>query len=75
MMSAAQMTAHQPTGEAAIAVGKASPGLAVTGAMLAGIPLETWVAIATLVYLLVQISYSTWKWVREMKAKKGPADV
>jgi len=74
MMASATLPS-QHTAETAFAVGKSSPPIAVTAAMLAGIPLEKWVAIATLAYIALQAAYLLWKWAREVRAKKGATDV
>lgn len=43
---------------------KASPGLAVMTGALAGMTIETWVAILTILYLLIVIAEKLWKWRR-----------
>lgn len=47
------------------AAGKATPALAVSGATMAGVSLDTWVMGATLLYLVLQIAYLIWKFFRE----------
>jgi hypothetical protein len=44
-------------GEYITAVTKASPPVAVTGISLAGVSLNEWVLIATLLYTILQISF------------------
>lgn len=70
----ANFSSHQAAGDALSALGKSSPPVAVTTAMIAGVSLEQWVVILTVVYLAVQISYSLWKWTRELTAKKAGPD-
>ena len=50
-----------------IAAAKASPPVAVITATASGLSLEDWVFVATLVYLVVQIAYLLWKWVRDIR--------
>ena len=48
-----------------VAVGKSAPPVAVGTAAAVGIPLEDWVMILTIVYLLLQIVYLGYKfWTR-----------
>lgn len=49
----------------------APPVLVSAGTSLGGIPLNEWVAIATITYILLQGTYLLWKWYREYKATKG----
>jgi len=44
-------------GEGAVALSKAAPPVAVTGLAVAGVSLQDWVFILTLVYLVLQISH------------------
>ena len=61
-------------GGEAFAVGvKTSPGMAVSAAIVAGIPLEHWVVYLTVALLLVQLGYSLWKWARELRRAKTGA--
>lgn len=47
---------------------KASPAIAVTGwALMNGMTLEKWLALATLIYIGLQAGYLLWKWYREWK--------
>lgn len=49
------MSLESHAGEYTAAAGKASPPLLVSGAAVAGISLQDWVLIATLVYTVLQI--------------------
>lgn len=62
-------------GDAAAALGKSTPAVAVSAAAIAGVPLEQWAIILTIVYLVLQITYLTWKWVREWQGKRISSDV
>lgn len=42
---------------------------AVGGAAVAGITLNEWVAIVTIIYVLVQTAFLIWKWHKEAKGK------
>ena len=53
-------------GESAVAAGKASIPIAVSGAAAAGLSLQEWVFIATLVYLGLQIAHLIFKWWRDL---------
>jgi hypothetical protein len=48
-------------GEYFAAAGKASPPVAIIGITEAGVTLQDWVLIATLLYTLLQISLLAWK--------------
>jgi hypothetical protein len=73
-MMSSVLSSHHTAGDAVAALGKSSPPVAVTTAMIAGVPLETWVVILTVVYLGVQISYLLWKWARELTSRKAGPD-
>lgn len=45
---------------------KAAP--AIGGAILSGITLNQCVALATLLYILIQIGYLLWKWHKEARS-------
>ena len=50
-------------------VTKSAPPVVVTAAAVAeNITLNEWVAIATIVYVVLQAGYLVWKWYREYKA-------
>lgn len=51
---------------------KASPPVTITAvAWMSGLTLNEIVALATLAYVVLQAAYLIWKWVREIKAKRG----
>lgn len=56
--------------EYVVAMGKAAPPLAVTGATAVGWGLQDWVLIATLIYTLLQIALLIRRYVRERFAEK-----
>ena len=49
------------------AAAKSAPPIAVLAADTAGLTLEQWVFIATLIYLALQSGYLLWKWVRDIR--------
>jgi len=49
---------------------KATPPVAVSGATIAGIEVPNLVQLATLVYLVVLITYKCWHWYREWRGYK-----
>lgn len=51
-------------GDVSIATMKASPPVV---AMVCGLTLNEWVAVATIVYILLQTLYLGWKWRRERR--------
>ena len=57
----------------AAAAAKAAPPVAVSGAMIAGVPMSDIVLFLTAIYLLFQIGYLGWKWAKEWREsdKKG----
>lgn len=57
----------------AAAAGKASPSIAVTGAAVAGIPLQDWVLMATLAYTVLQIALLVRKYLKERRAERAAA--
>lgn len=59
------------------AAGKAAPPIAVSTAASAGMTLQDWVLIATLLYTLLQIAYLGYKIARDHRERKakGSADV
>jgi len=62
-------------GDAVSASMKASPPLAVGTLSASGVSLEEWVFIATLVYLVLQILYLGYKFVRDLRRdRKEQAD-
>lgn len=42
---------------------------AIGGTAIAGLTLNEWVAVATLIYVVLQIGFLIWKWRQEAKAK------
>lgn len=46
------------------AAAKASPPVLYMGVRLLGVSLPDWVAIATLVYILLQAAHLIWRWRR-----------
>lgn len=55
----------------AAAAAKAAPPVAVSGAMIAGVPMSDVVLGLTAVYLLLQIGYLVWKWRKEARGRGG----
>lgn len=60
----AQRVAH----DVSVAAAKIAPPAAL---MFFGLTLNEWVAVATIVYLVLQIGYLVWKWRREMRRKSA----
>jgi membrane protein implicated in regulation of membrane protease activity len=56
-------------GEALGAAGKVSPGVAYVAGSAAGLTLDQWVAIATLVYLALQTALLVWKFFRDRRGQ------
>lgn len=56
-------------GTAAGAVAKAAPPVTVAGAVAAGANLDRVVVVLTIIYLVGQISYLGWRWVREWRQR------
>ena len=53
---------------------KATPAVAVTSSMLAGVNMASWVPPLTAVFLLMQIGWLAWKYWEKIKAvRKGEA--
>lgn len=59
-------------GESAVAIGKAIPGIAASGLVVAGVPLESWVVILTVVFLVLQIAYLGYRFARDLS--RGDSD-
>lgn len=51
-------------GDVTVAAAKSAPPVTVLGL---GLTLNEWVAVFTLGYLFLQISYLVWKWVKEYR--------
>lgn len=62
------MSLTTDTGEYVSAVTKASPPIAVTGASIAGMSLQEWVLVATLVYTVLQIALLIYNFVKKRRA-------
>ncbi len=56
-------------GTAAGAVAKAAPPVTVASAVAAGADLDRVVVVLTIIYLVGQISYLAWRWVREWRQR------
>jgi len=53
---------------------KAAPPIAITTAVtVGGLTLNEWVAIATLLYIVLQSGWLVWKWYHAIKDKKNEA--
>jgi hypothetical protein len=51
---------------------KAAPPIAITTAVtVGGITINEWVAIATLIYIVLQSGWLVWKWYHAIKDKKN----
>ena len=59
------MSLEHHASESIYAAGKASPALAVTGATVAGVDLQTWVLIATLVYTVLQVALLVYNFIKD----------
>lgn len=60
------MIGRQVAGE----VLRASPSLAAVLAAMIGIPLQSWVYIAAIVYTVAQTAYLVWRWAREWRGHR-----
>ncbi len=54
-------------GDAYSAAGKAGPPLAIVGSSAAGLTLEDWVMIVTIIYVVLQILYLGFKFIRDLR--------
>jgi len=61
-------------GEYTAALGKATPPLAVSASAIAGLSLQDWVLIATLVYTVLQTALLVWKFLRDRRAGEARND-
>jgi uncharacterized membrane protein len=50
---------------------KAAPPIAITTAAVGGLTLNEWVALATLLYIVLQSGWLVWKWYHAIKDKKN----
>jgi len=67
------MTPEQKSDIASEAI-KAAPPIAITTAVtVGGLTLNEWVAIATLLYIVLQSGWLVWKWYHAIKDKKNEA--
>jgi uncharacterized membrane protein len=67
------MTPEQKSDIASEAI-KAAPPVAITTAVtVGGLTLNEWVAIATLLYIVLQSGWLVWKWYHAIKDKKNEA--
>lgn len=57
--------------DAYAAAAKSGPPVAVTALSVAGVGLQDWVLIVTLVYVVLQSAYLLWKWARDLRTKTG----
>ena len=55
--------------EVAGEIARAAPPVAVVGASIAGVPMNTIVLVLTMIYLVLQIAFLLYKWVRAMRGK------
>lgn len=74
MLETPRQIADGPGSDAMIAAGKSTLPVAVTALSIGGVGLEDWVFILTAVYLVLQIGYLVWKWMRALRGSKVPAD-
>ncbi|MFK3846625.1 hypothetical protein [Stenotrophomonas sp. NPDC078853] len=51
------------------AAAKAAPPVTVAGAVAAGANLDAVVVVLTIIYLVGQISYLGWRWIRELRQR------
>lgn len=69
------MSVHQQTGETAItAAAKLAIPASVTSVTLAGIHLQDWVLIGTLVYTVLMITEKLWKWWKAWRSHDDAAE-
>ena len=54
---------------------KAAPPIAITAVTVGGITINEWVAIATLIYIVLQSGWLVWKWYHAIKDKKNEAQI
>ena len=69
MLESHRHITDSPAGEAVSALTKTSLPVGVSGAALAGVPLETWVMIATLVYTVASFAHLVYRVVREQRGE------
>jgi hypothetical protein len=69
------MTDHYQHHEsAAVIAGKLSPSIGVAGVTLAGVQLQEWVLILTIIYTLLMIGEKLWKWLKAWGGERDATD-
>ncbi len=69
------MADHYQHGESAAAIaGKLSPSIGVAGVTLAGVHLQDWVLILTIIYTVLMIGEKLWKWRKAWEAERDATD-
>lgn len=69
------MTPEQKSDIASEAI-KAAPPIAITTAVtVGGLTLNEWVAIATLLYIVLQSGWLVWKWYHAIKDKNNETQI
>lgn len=63
------MEQHHAAQQTVVETAKALP--AVTGATVATLTLNEWVAVATFFYITIQAAYLVWKWRKEWKKSRA----
>ena len=53
---------------------EAAPPVTYAALRLFGMPLPDWVALATLVYILLQAAHLIWRWRRQARRNSGLGD-
>jgi uncharacterized membrane protein len=67
------MTPEQKS-DVLVEAAKAAPPVVITTAVtVGGLTLNEWVAIATLLYIVLQSGWLVWKWFHAIKDKKNEA--
>lgn len=61
------MNTHEHTETLGAAVAKLSPSISVAGVTLAGVHLQDWVLLLTIIYTLLMIAEKLWKWHKAWK--------
>ncbi|QQP96534.1 hypothetical protein JHW38_00300 [Lysobacter enzymogenes] len=56
---------NELAGEVGAATMKAAPAIGVAAASVSGWGVQEWMYAATTVYVVAQLAYLLWKWVRE----------
>jgi hypothetical protein len=69
------MTDHYQHGESAAAIaGKLSPSIGVAGVTLAGVQLQDWVLMLTIIYTILMIGEKLYKWWMAWEAERDERD-